>query len=72
MHKKVSDSETAVNMLRILVDDYGMTQTSISKHMMFSRNAIRNVMIGKSNPSQRFIDKLNAMLVKIESEIALR
>jgi transcriptional regulator with XRE-family HTH domain len=72
MHKKVNDSESAVNILRILVEDYGMTQTSISKHMMFSRNAIRNVMIGKSNPSQRFIDKLNTLLFKMEYEIALR
>ena len=72
MYKRVNESESAVNMLRILVEEYGMTQTSISKHMMFSRNAIRNVMIGKSNPSQRFIDKLNTLLVKMESEIALR
>jgi DNA-binding XRE family transcriptional regulator len=62
--------EKAVYIIRSLVDEYGISQSTMAKHLDMSRGGFIKVYNGQSRPSSVFVSNASRLIRRIRMEMS--
>lgn len=66
---RINNEEEALDMVRVLTDDFGVSKTSLAKGLHISRVSLNNVINGKTIVTKKFILRLNNFIDKLKTAI---
>lgn len=67
--KHILSEDIALHAMRLLIDDFGMKITGLSKILGMSRTFIDKIYQGHSQPTKNFAVNMTYLLVSLEHEI---
>lgn len=67
---QINNEEEALELLRILVDDFGMSKTAVAGNLKISRVSLTNVMNGKNAVTPAFLLRFNNLINKLKTTLA--
>lgn len=66
---RINNEEEALDMIRVLTDDFGVSKTALAKGLHISRVSLTNVVNGKTIVTKKFILRLNSFIDKLKIAI---
>ena len=66
---QINDESQALEMLRVLNEEIGVSQTAIARHLKVSRTLVTNVINRNAIVTRKFIDRLNEFVEQITIEL---
>lgn len=66
---RINNEEEALDIIRVLTDDFGVSKTALAKGLHISRVSLNNVINGKTIVTKKFIIRLNNHIDKLKTAI---
>ena len=66
---RINNEEEALDIIRVLTDDFGVSKTALSKGLHISRVSLNNVINVKTIVTKKFIIRLNNHIDKLKTAI---
>lgn len=66
---RINNEEDALDIIRVLTDDFGVSKTALAKGLHISRVSLNNVINGKTIVTKKFIIRLNNHIDKLKTAI---
>lgn len=67
---QINNEEEALELLRLLVDDFGMSKTAIANNLKISRVSLNNVMNGKNAVTSKFLLRFDNLINKLKTALS--
>jgi|694.fasta_scaffold00633_14 plasmid maintenance system antidote protein VapI len=67
---QINNEDEALEMLRVLTENIGVSQTAIAKNLRLSRTLVTNVINRNAIVTPKFIDRLNQFVEHIKIELS--
>ena len=67
---QINNEDEALEMLRVLTENIGVSQTAIAKNLRLSRTLVTNVINRNAIVTPKFIDRLNQFIEHIKIELS--